>query len=308
MRKTILNEIYQLAKQDKRVVFVGSDLGVGVLDQMKKELPNQFFMEGVSEAAIMGMLAGLAMSGKIPFFNTIGVFATRRCYEQIFLDVAMNNLPVRIIGSGGGFVYAPLGPTHMIIEDISLMRAIPNMTIVAPADSSEMSRFMKTTIQYPGPIYIRLGKGGDPIITPKGPFKIGKAVPLREGTDVCFITTGICGSIVLAAAELLAGKNISAAVIHLPTVKPFDTKTVTSYIAKTSVVITVEEGTIYGGLGSAVAELVAQTIFTKPKRLKIVGLPDEFPLHYGSQKDHLTYYGISPQKLSVTAQRLLKSL
>ena len=133
MRKTCLNEIYKLAKQDKRVIFFGSDIASGTLAQFQKEMPDRYFMEGVSEANIIGLMSGLAMNGKIPYLNTIAVFSTRRCYEQILLDAAMHNLKIRIVGSGGGLVYAPLGPTHLAFEDISLMRIIPNMTIIARA-------------------------------------------------------------------------------------------------------------------------------------------------------------------------------
>jgi transketolase len=132
MRKTSLNTVYELAKNDERIVFIGSDLGPGVLDEFKKNIPNRFFMEGVSEQHIIGMAAGMAMNGFIPYINTIATFLTRRCFEQIVVDLCMQNLPVRLIGSGGGGVYAPLGSTHLAIEDLSIMRTLPNMTVIAP--------------------------------------------------------------------------------------------------------------------------------------------------------------------------------
>ena len=142
MRKTCLDMVYELAKADDRIVFIGSDLGAGTLSEMQKNMPERFFMEGVSEANIIGMAAGLAMDGFIPYVNTISTFITRRCYEQIAIDLCLHNLPVKLIANGGGLVYAPLGPTHLAIEDIAIMRSLPNMNIVSSSDAEEMKRFM----------------------------------------------------------------------------------------------------------------------------------------------------------------------
>ena len=138
MRKTCLNTIYEIAKKDKKILFIGSDLGPGVLSDFKKNMPKRFFMEGVSEQSIIGLSAGLAMEGFKPYVNTIATFITRRCFEQLAIDLCLHNLPVKIIGNGGGLVYAPLGPTHQAIEDISILRSLPNMTIIAPCDAVEM--------------------------------------------------------------------------------------------------------------------------------------------------------------------------
>src|ERR1700730_7631908 len=176
MRATCLNMIHELAKRDKRAMFIGSDLSPGLLTAMRKEFPERWYMEGVSEANIIGMAAGLAMEGYIPYVNTIATFITRRCYEQIAVDLCMHNLPVRLIGNGGGVVYAPLGPTHLAVEDIAIMRVLPHMTVVAVADAEEMKRLMRETLDWPDPIYIRLGKGGEPVISsPANGFTIGKA-------------------------------------------------------------------------------------------------------------------------------------
>ena len=134
MRKTSLDTVYEMARNDPRVVFIGSDLGAGTLDQFKEEMPERFFMEGVTEQNIIGMAAGLAMEGYIPYVNTIATFITRRCFEQVAVDLCLHNLPVRLIGNGGGLVYAPLGPTHLAVEDMAIMRSLPNMTVVAPVD------------------------------------------------------------------------------------------------------------------------------------------------------------------------------
>ena len=143
MRKASLQCVYELAKSDPRVIFIGSDLGPGVLDEMKNEMPDKFIMEGVAEQHIVGMAAGLAMEGYLPYVNTIATFLTRRCFEQVTVDLCMHDLPVRLIANGGGTVYAPLGPTHLAIEDIALMRSLPNMTVVAVCDADEMKRLMQ---------------------------------------------------------------------------------------------------------------------------------------------------------------------
>jgi transketolase len=270
--------VYELAKKDERVFYIGSDLGIGTLDEFKETIPDRFFMEGISEANIIGMAAGLAMEGKIPYVNTIATFITRRCYEQVALDLCLHNVNVRLIGNGGGLVYAPLGPTHEAIEDMAIMRAIPNMTIVAPADAEEMCRFMPLTVDHQGPIYIRLAKGYDPIVTnPDVPFVIGKAVPMRQGSDALVITTGITLKVALDAAEALALEGVQTRVLHMPTVKPLDVEAILDHAASVPVVVAVEEHTVVGGLGSAVAEVIAEANFDPAKRFRRMGIPDVFP-------------------------------
>ena len=165
MRNKCLDTIYKLAQNNKKIIFIGSDLGPNVLDTFKKKIPSRFFMEGVSEQAIVGIAAGMAMEGYMPFVNTISTFLTRRCYEQIVIDLCLHNLPVKLVGNGGGLVYAPLGPTHQAIEDISIMRVIPNMAIVAPCDSIEMEMLVKDSVNFKSPLYIRIAKGGEDIIS-----------------------------------------------------------------------------------------------------------------------------------------------
>ena len=298
MRKTVLNEVYNLAKKDKRIFYIGSDVGAGTLDEFKKDIPDRFFMEGIYEQNIIGMAAGLAMEGKIVYVNTIATFITRRCFEQLVLDLGLHNVNVRLIGNGGGLVYAPLGPTHEATEDIGILRTIPNMTILVPADAEEMKRLVPATVEHKGPIYIRLGKGGDPVVTNhKEPFVIGKAYPMREGSDALIITTGVALKTALDAADELAKQGIKTAVIHVPTIKPFDNKTILSYARKVPVIIAVEEHTIIGGLGSAVSELIAEANFDTPKKFKRIGIPDVFADKYGSQDNLMAYYGISKDNI-----------
>ena len=298
MRQMCLNMVYELAKADDRVLYIGSDLGAGTLDRLKEEMPDRFMMEGISEANLIGMAAGLAMEGRIPYVNTIATFLTRRCYDQLAVDLCMHNANVRLIANGGGLVYAPLGPTHEAIEDLAIMRALPNMTVVAPADAEEMRRFMPTTLEHQGPIYIRLAKGYDPVVTNDNvPFEIGKAVRMREGSDALLVTTGITLRTALEAAESLSREGIQAAVLHCPTIKPLDLDAVLGYAAPVPVVVTVEEHTIIGGLGSAVAEAVAEAGFDPAKRFKRVGIPDVFPDEYGSQDSLMKRYLITSEHL-----------
>src|ERR1051326_2062170 len=292
MRKTCLDSVYEIAKSDPRVFFIGSDLGIGTLKQMKAEMPDRFFMEGVSEANLIGMSAGFALEGKIVYANTIATFITRRCFEQVCLDLCLHNVNVRLSGNVVGRVYAPLGPTHLATEDIAILRSLPHMTILAPADATEMKRMMPLTVDHDGPIYIRLGKGGDPIVTRDEPFKIGKIFPMREGKDAVIITTGVMLKRGLEAAESLAAKGIEASVLHCPTVKPLDEKVIRDYAERSRIIVTVEEHTVVGGLGSAVAEIIAEANFPAAKRFKRIGIPDVFPDQYGSQDSLLARYDI----------------
>src|SRR5215469_4089768 len=246
MRATCQNMVYELAKADERVIFIGSDLSPGLLSGMKRDMPDRYFMEGVTEANVIGMAAGFAMEGYMPFVNTIATFITRRCYEQVAVDLCLHELPVRLIGNGGGLVYAPLGPTHLAIEDLAIMRALPNMTVTAACDAKEMVRLMNATLDWPHPIYIRLAKGGDPIVSrEENGFAIGKAIPMRRARSrsaVVLMSTGVMTTNSLAAAERLASGGVDVSLIHFHTIKPLDEETVLEFSRDAELVATVEEG------------------------------------------------------------------
>ena len=306
MRRTCLDCVFDLASQDERVVFVGSDLGPGVLDQMKEQLPDRWIMEGVAEQHVVGMAAGLAMEGFIPYVNTIATFFSRRSYEQVVLDLCLHKLPVRLIANGGGVVYAPLGPTHLATEDIAILRCIPNMTIVAPCDAEEMKRFMKASLKWPDPIYIRLAKGGDPVVSsPEHKFEIGKAITLREPGRVLFVSTGVMTQRALAASEQLEQKDIHAGVLHVHTIKPFDRDALLSSITGVDLVITVEEHTLIGGLGSLVLETLNAERHNGITKVIRLGFPDEFAPEYGSQDSLLDRWGLNGDAL---ADRVISGL
>ena len=298
MRKTCLEMVYELAKKNKKIIFVGSDLGAGVLDKFKKKFSKRFIMEGVSEQYITGMVAGLAKEGFIPYFNTIATFITRRNFEQNIVDLGLHNLPVRLIGNGGGLVYAPLGPTHQAIEDIALMRTIPNMNIIAPCDAHEMKQLMPQTVNLKGPLYIRLAKGGDKIVTKKfKKIKFGKSILFGNPKDILFITTGIATQECLKVVEKLKNIKINAGVLHNHTLKPFDKKNLIKFANNSKFVVTVEEHIISGGLGSLVLENLNLSRSKSIKNLLRIGINNNFVKKYGSQADLLNYCGISDKKI-----------
>ncbi|WP_291842037.1 transketolase C-terminal domain-containing protein [Bradyrhizobium sp.] len=306
MRNTAMNMVHKLAARDERVLYIGSDPGAGTLRAMSKEFPRRHLIEGISEAHIIGMSAGLAMEGYVPYVNTIATFLTRRCYEQVAVDLCLHNLPVRLIANGGGLVYAPLGPTHQAIEDIAIMRALPNMTVVCPADADEAARLMERTLDWPGPIYIRLAKGGDPIVSnPAHGFEIGRAILMRPPGDVLMVTTGIMLQRALDAADLLAAQGVRAGILHMHTVKPLDVETLLQATRDTRLVVTLEEHVPSGGLGSAVIETLIDNRRTDLPAMLRLSLPDRFMHNYGSQDSLLKKHGLAPNSIAAAIERSL---
>ena len=311
MRIACLDKVHDLAKRDSRVVFIGSDLSPGLLADMKREMPERYYMEGITEQNVVGMAAGFALEGYIPFVNTIATFITRRCYEQVAVDLCLHDLPVRLIGNGGGLVYAPLGPTHLAIEDIAIMRALPNMAVVAVCDAQEMTAFMQASLDWPHPIYIRLAKGGDPIVSRKeNGFAIGKGIAMRRArarAPVALMATGVMTTSCLAAAELLARDGIDASVLHLHTVKPLDETAVLEHAADAALVVTVEEGVGTGGLGSAITDALVDKLGRSMPAIRRIALPDAFPHHYGVQEEQFELYGLTGPQIAATVGAALKA-
>jgi len=314
MRKTCLNMVHELAGRDERVVFIGSDLSPGLLADMKAEYPDRYYMEGITEANVVGMAAGMAMDGYMPYVNTIATFITRRCYEQVALDLCLHNLPVRLIGNGGGLVYAPLGPTHLAIEDLAIMRALPNMTVTAVSDADEMVRLMEASLDWPYPIYIRLGKGGDPVVSRgENGFQIGKGIRLkpaaRERGYLLFISCGVMTGRCLKAAEILEREGVDCEVLHLHTLKPLDDALVRERVANAEAVVTVEEHVLNGGLGSAVVDTLIDSGINsgmvRLPRVKRLGIPDRFAVNYGVQDDLLDIYNLQPEGIIQASREIL---
>lgn len=301
-RTACLNAIYELAKRDERVVFIGTDLSPNTLLEFKRDFPERFFMCGVQEQNCIGLAAGLALEGYIPYVNNIASFLTRRAYEQIAIDICAHNLPVRLIGNGGGLVYAPLGMSHCAIEDIAIMRALPNMAVVNCADSEEMEAFMQSTLEHKGPIYIRLGKDNDPSInSPHFDIEYGakclKFSPVEN--SIFMIGTGIMSHILVKVLELM---DQPTNIWHMPIIKPLSIP-LWKDGAKPKLIVIAEEGIINGGLGSAVLEYLADNNIQIP--VKRFGLPDAFLHHYGEREDLLETYGLTSEKM---ATEILKCL
>ena len=309
MRKTSLDMVLELARRDPRVVFIGSDLGAGTLTEFRDEFPDRWFMEGVAEANLVGMAAGLAMDGFIPYINTIATFLTRRCFEQVAVDLCLHNLPVRLIANGGGLVYAPLGPTHIAIDDVALMRTLPNMTVVAPSDAQEMRRFVPQTLDWPGPVYIRLGKGGDTVISkPENGFAIGKAITYRDAGDVLIATSGIMTAHALAAADILARQGIACRIVHFHTIKPLDTETLFAHARGVRLIVTLDEHLLAGGLGSAVSEALVDRYDGRVPVIRRLGIPDRFTDNYGSQDSLLAEFGLDAPAIAETVARAARDV
>ena len=309
MRQACLNMVYELAKSDPRVVFIGSDLSPNLLSEMKRQMPTRHYMEGVMEQYVIGMAAGMAMDGLMPYVNTIATFITRRCYEQVALDLCLQNLPVRLIGNGGGLVYAPLGPTHLAVEDFAIMRALPNMTVTAVADAEEMQRLMRATLDWPHPIYIRLGKGGDPVISDEAHgFAIGKGIVMRPAAGyghVLLVACGVMTQRALAAADLLEANGRAVEVIHIHTVKPLDEELILARAAVADSVFVIEEHTVIGGLGSAVVDLLVEQGGPRLPIFRKLGLADRFAQHYGSQDQLLEINGLLPTQIAASVETVL---
>jgi len=305
MRNTSLNKVFELAQRDPRVVFIGSDLGVGTLKAMKAAMPDRFLMEGVAEQNIIGMAAGMALDGCVVYVNTIATFITRRCYEQVAVDLCVHNLPVRLIGNGGGVVYAPLGPTHLAIEDFAIMRVLPNMAVVAVSDAEEMKRLMDASLDWPGPLYIRLAKGGDPVISQTtDDFRIGKAILRRPPGRVLLVSTGATTERCLKAAEILADTGVAAGVLHMHTIKPLDCEALRALVSGRDLLVTVEEHLLAGGLGSAVLECLVDCGVPLPKVVRL-GIPDSFTKEYGSQDTMFETFGLKAEQIAAKVRRAL---
>ena len=306
MRQKALSTVYELAKKDPRIVFIGSDLGAGTLKEMKEELPQQFFMEGISEQHVVGFAAGLAQEGFIPFINTIGTFLTRRSFEQVTIDIGLHNLPVRLLASGGGMVYAPLGPTHTAIDDFSLMLNVPNMKVFAPADALEMENLLRALINDLSPHYIRFGKGGEDIVTNELlEFQMKPKVFGGVNSKVIIFTTGIMLQHCIIAREILSEKGVTVAIIHCPYLNDLSLESIIPIMESASIVLCVEEHVPRGGLFTQlIHECVKFQIPTS--NLHQASLPGFFSHNYGSQVDHLEFNGLTGPKIAMSLVSLLE--
>jgi transketolase len=298
--------LLDLAQQDSDVLVVTSDSrGSGQLTAFAKVLPDQLIEIGIAEQDLVGVAAGLASAGKKVFVVSPACFLTARSLEQIKNDVAYSDQPVKLIGISAGVSYGALGSTHHSLHDFAALRAINNIDIVAPADNFETRETIQAALNHPRPIYVRFGK--KPLChlhTPDTHFEIGKAIRLTRGSDVTFVATGETVSRAMQARDLLEHQGISCGVVSMHTLKPLDAETLLDVAEHSAAIITVEEHSIYGGLGEACGAVLLQHQVTPVFR--IVGIPDEYTMT-GSQAEILEHYGISPRGLVDTAWHLLRS-
>ena len=294
------------AKKNSSITVVTSDSrGSGKLVPYGKELPDQIVEVGIAEQNLVGVSAGLAASGKKVFAVSPASFLTARSLEQIKADVAYSNHPVCLIGISAGISYGQLGSTHHSIHDYAVLRCINNITIVAPSDNFETAEVIKQAVDYSTPLYIRFGK--KPMMdvhSQNTSFKIGKAIITKQGEDVLLIATGETVQRAYLAAQILEQNNVHATVMSIHTIKPFDHETFLSEAKKAKVIVSIEEHSVYGGLGEQCASLLAQNNITT--RFQILGIPDEYMIN-GSQSDVLDYYDMSPEKISKTVSDLLNN-
>lgn len=297
MRNNFAQEVSELSQEDEGVFLLSGDIGNRLFDKLKEVAADRFLNCGIAEQNMMGVAAGLAMSGFRPIVYTITPFTTYRCFEQIRIDVCYHKAPVVIVGTGSGVAYASLGPTHHSMEDIAILRTLPGITIFCPADPMEVRAGLRAALKHDGPVYIRLGKKGEPNLHETMPIiELGKAITMKKGKDVCLIATGSVLSMCLAAAAQLEKLGISARVENFHTVKPLDVERLTTLSAEFGELIIVEEHGTIGGLYGAISEVLGQAVGPKPKLIP-VSAKDEFLHEIGDQRFALKHFGISPERI-----------
>ncbi len=306
MRNAFAEQIKKLAAENDRIVLLSGDIGNRLFDPYKEKFGNRFFNCGVAEANMTSMAAGMAMSGLLPVTYTIAPFNTSRCYEQIKIDICYHDLPVVIVGVGAGLSYAGLGATHHSFEDIAIMRVLPNMHIMCPCDAVEVRLCLRQALALKKPVYIRLGKKNEPVIHETDPdLKVGKGIVVRKGTSVCLMACGNIMPVALSAADLLGRHGINPQVVSMHTVKPLDTEMLEHVFADFDTVCTIEEHSIVGGFGSAVAEWAVDNSVMPARRFLRFAIQDHFTHRSGSQENARKINRLTSQDI---ADRVLDSL
>lgn len=304
MRNSFISTLLEMAKKDRNVEVVTGDLGFGVLKPFWETVPDQFVNAGIAEQNMTAMAAGMALEGKTVFTYSIGNFPTLRCLEQIRNDCAYHGANVKVVCVGGGFVYGSLGMSHHATEDLAVMRALPDVTVFAPADRVEAAAVAKAAAEHEGTCYIRLGRGGERVAREDiGEFRIGKAIPVQKGNRAAIFSTGDIYGEVAEAAELLQRSGITPTVYTFPTVKPLDAETVRACAAEHELIVTCEEHNIIGGLGTAVAEVLTEIL--SKARLVRLGIEGSYCTIVGDQQHLRRQYGLCGDQI---ARRILKEL
>ncbi len=302
-RKGFADALIRLGEKHDDLVVLDADCAKSNMTNLyKNRFPERFFNIGISECDLVGTAAGMAVAGKVPFANAYANFLTGRAFDQMRISVCYSNNNVKIVGHNAGTSAAQEGATHLPLEDISLMRSLPRMTVIVPADAVEMEKAVEAAYYHEGPIYLRVGKLPVPIVTKKEePFKIGKAIKYREGSDITIISTGIMLDEALKAVGELEKQGVSAELLHIHTIKPIDKEAIIASAAKTKHVITVEEHSIIGGLGSAVAEVLSES---QPAKLRRIGTNDRFGVS-GKMDELLDLFELRAHRIISTANELL---
>lgn len=302
MRDTFAKVLTELAENNKDIMLLTADLGFGVLDNFAKKLPKQFINVGVAEQNMSGIATGLALNGKIVFTYSIANFPTLRCLEQIRNDVCYHDVSVKIVAIGGGFSYGALGMSHHATEDLAILRTFP-MTVISPCDLFEVEQATKSMVQESGPCYLRIDKSALSFSHAQRDFKPGKARVLRDGKDLTVIGTGGILEEAFIAADKLALEKVSCRIISMHTIKPIDHEAIAKSVLETGGIITLEEHTLYGGLGSAVAE-VCMEHGIQPKFFHRIGMRSGFSSIVGSQNYLRKMYKMDADEIYNVAIRL----
>lgn len=296
--------LVRLGERSRDIVVLDADLSKSTCThEFAKRFPDRFFNMGISEQDLIGTAAGMALAGKIPFVSSFAIFLTGRCWEQIRQSVALPGVNVNLVGTHGGVTVGKDGASHQALEDIAVMRAIPSMTVIVPADAVETRKAVEAAAWYDGPVYIRLTREKIPVVYPdEKPFRIGAGAIVREGSDVTLCAIGLMLHVALEAAERLAMESISARVVDLATVKPIDEFLVTKCAQETGCIVTAEEHSTIGGLGDAVGEVLLRR---RPVPMERVGVRDAFG-RSGSAHELLEYFGLTPQAVYEAAKRAIE--
>ena len=306
MRNAFADEITKIAKQREDIVLLSGDIGNRLFNKFKDVAPGRFFNCGVAEANMVGVAAGMAASGLRPVCYTIASFLTYRVIEQIRLDLGYHHQRVILVGTGAGLSYASLGSTHHSVEDMGMLRLIPGLAVLAPGDEKELRPAFHAALEYPGPVYIRIGKKGEPVVHETEPnFEIGKALRLREGKEVWILALGNTLPLAMEAATQLGSRGVSCGVASMGSLKPLDTKLLADVFASAKVVATFEEHSVLGGLGTAVSEWVAVNPASAKAKLVTFGTPDEFLHATTHQPSARAWAGLTAENIT---DRIAKSV
>lgn len=303
LREAYGRELLSMARENKNIVALDADLSGSTMScYLGEEYPERFFEMGIAEQNMVTTAAGLSLTGKIPFVNSFAVFATGRPYDQIRQGVALPNLNVKIAGSSCGMSDAGDGATHQAIEDMSIMRSIPNMTVISPVDAVETKKAVRAMVEYEGPVYLRVSRADLPVITSEEePFEIGKVSKISDGKDITIFANGLMVHKALQAKDILDKIGISARIINVSTIKPLDVEKIKEYASDVKGVVTAEEHNIIGGLGSAIAEALSDELI----RIKRVGVQDRFGQSSCDYEKLLEHYGLTADEIVKKAKELI---